>query len=172
MEHNDQLLIAQILDGNDEAYRELIDRYKNGLYYHCFQFVRDEDEAEDLAQQAFIEAFVHLDSYDSHYKFSTWLYKIATNLALMHIRKRRNALLGEEELDQVMSNLPGTEELALQRELHEAVDRLPLRYRTVVSMHYWQGKSYAEIASSMGTSVGSIKGWMSRAKRQLKEALS
>lgn len=80
--------------------------------------------------------------------------------------------MDEDELDRVISNLPDTDQFALYQELHDAVDDLPLNYRTVVSMHYWHGKSYGEIASSMGTSVGSIKGWMSRAKKQLKEVLS
>lgn len=172
MKQNEAELIARILDGNDEAYATLINRYKEGLYRHCFRFMREEDEAEDVAQEAFIEAFIHLDHYDPKFRFSTWLYKIATNLALMRLRKRRDIRMDEDELDRVLSDLPGVQNLALYRELHEAVDALPLQYRTVVSMHYWQGKSYSEIAMRMGTSVGSVKGWMSRARKQLKEVLS
>ena len=172
MEQNESELIARIMNGDEDALGQIIDRYKEGLYRHCFRFTRDEDEAEDIAHEAFIEAYVHIDRYNSTYRFSTWLYKIATNLALMRLRKRRDVHLDEDELDRVLSDLQSTEEFALYRELHEAVDDLPLQYRTVVSMHYWQGKSYGEIASHMGTSVGSVKGWMSRAKKQLKEALS
>lgn len=172
MEQNETELIARIVDGDDDAYAILIDRYKEGLYRHCFRFTRDEDEAEDVAQEAFIEAFVHLESYNPKFRFSTWLYKIATNLALTRLRKRRDVRMDEDELDRVLSDLPGTLDLAMYRELHDAVDALPLQYRTVVSMHYWQGKSYSEIAMRMGTSTGSVKGWMSRAKKQLKEALS
>lgn len=172
MKQNETELIARILDGDDDAYASLIDRYKEGLYRHCFRFTRDEDQAEDIAQEAFIEAFTHLDRYNAKFRFSTWLYKIATNLALMRLRKRRDIRMDEDELDRVLSDLPGVEDLALYRELHEAVDALPLQYRTVVSMHYWQGKSYSEIAVRMGTSTGSVKGWMSRAKKQLKEVLS
>jgi len=172
MEQQEHELIAHILDGNDEAYAALIDRYKQGLYHHCFNILHDEDTAEDVAQEAFIEAFVHLDRFNPQYRFSTWLYKIATNLALMRLRKRRDIRMDEDELDRVMSTLPETEQLALYRELHDAVDGLQQPYRTVVSMHYWHGKSYGEIASSMGTSIGSVKGWMSRAKKQLKEVLS
>lgn len=172
MKQNEQELIAQAIDGNDEAYAALVDRYKEGLYRHCFKFMRDEDEAEDIAQEAFIKAYLHLDRYDPKFRFSTWLYKIATNLALMHLRKRRSVRMDEDELDKVPSGLPGTDALARNRELNEAVEALPLRHRTVVSMYYWQGKSYLEIAKHMGTSVGSVKSWMSRAKKQLKEVLS
>jgi RNA polymerase sigma-70 factor (ECF subfamily) len=172
MEQNEQELIAQVLNGNEDAYATLIDRYKEGLYRHCFKFVRDEDEAEDITHEAFIEAYVYLDHYNPKFRFSTWLYKIATNLALMRLRKHRTIRMDEDELDRIVSNLPGAEDLTFYREIHNAVDALPLRYRTVVSMHYWHGKSYSEIAAHMGTSVGSIKGWMSRAKKQLKEVLS
>jgi RNA polymerase sigma-70 factor (ECF subfamily) len=172
MKQNELELIAHTLDGDDEAFAGLIDRYKEGLYRHCFRFTRNEDEAEDIAQMAFIEAYVHLDRYDSRFRFSTWLYKIATNLALMQLRKRREVRVSDEELERIVSSLPSTDQLTLDRELHEAVDSLPIKHRTVVQMHYWQGKSYGEIALHMGTSVGSIKSWMSRAKKQLKEVLS
>lgn len=172
MKQNEQELIAQALDGNEDAYAALINRYKDGLYRHCFRLMRDEDEAEDVAQGAFIEAFVHLDSYNPEFRFSTWLYKIATNLALMRLRRQHDVRMDADELEHITSDLPGAEELVFYREIHEAVDALPLKYRTVVSMHYWQGKNYKEIATHLGTSVGSIKGWMSRAKKQLKEELS
>jgi len=172
MKQDELELIARSMDGDEEAFSVLVDRYKEGLYRHCFRFTHDEKDAEDIALDAFVEAFVHLDKYDSRFRFSTWLYKIATNLALMHVRKRRDIRMDEDELNRIVSNLPGTEDFALYRELHEAVNKLPLQYKTVVSMHYWQGKSYAEIASHMGTSVGSVKGWMHRAKEQLKEVLS
>lgn len=172
MKQQESELIAQALDGREDAYAALIDRYKEGLYRHCFRFVQDEAEAEDIAQDAFIEAYIHLDRYDPRFRFSTWLYKIATNLALMRLRKRRDVRMDEDELDHILSELPDTEQFALYREIHEAVDALPMHYRTVVSMHYWHGKSYREIAATMQTTVGSVKGWMSRAKQQLKEKLS
>src|SRR5687767_13244825 len=172
MKQNEQELIAQILDGDEEAYGVLIERYKEGLYRHCFRFMRDEDEAEDIAQSAFIEAYIHLGRYDSRFRFSTWLYKIATNLALIRLRKRRDVRMDEDELDRIISDLPGAEDLAYFRELHDAVDALPVRYKTVISMHYWQGKSYLEIASHTGASLGTVKSWMNRAKKQLKEVLS
>lgn len=172
MKQNESELIARILGGDENAYAVFVDRYKEGLYRHCFKFIHDEDEAEDIAHEAFIEAFVHLDRYNSQFRFSTWLYKIASNIALMRLRKRQDRLLYDDELDKILNDLPDNETLAFYQELHDAVDSLPTQYRTVVSMHYWQGKSYGEIARHMNTSVGSIKGWMSRAKKQLKEVLS
>lgn len=172
MKQNESELVARTLDGDEQAYAELIDRYKEGLYRHCFRFTRDEDDAEDLAQQAFINVYVHLDQYDVQFRFSTWLYKIATNLGLMYIRKRRDIRLEESELDRIVSDLPPTEQLALNHELQEAIGELPANYQTVVSSYYWQGKSYDEIAAAMDAPVGTVKSWMNRAKKQLKEVLS
>jgi len=172
MKQDEPELIARSMDDDEQAYAILVNRYKQGLYHHCFNITHDEDLAEDIALDAFVEAFLHLDRYDSRFRFSTWLYKIATNLALMHMRKRHDVRMDEDELDRIVGELPDGEQFALYRELHEAVDTLPVQYRTVVTMHYWQGKSYREIASSMGTTVGSVKGWMSRARKQLKEVLS
>lgn len=172
MKQDETELIAQILGGDQNAYGVLVDRYKTGLYRHCFKFAHNEDEAEDLAQSAFIKAYVHLESYDPRYRFSTWLYKIATNLALMQLRKRRGYQVSDDELDRIVSDLAEPDQLALDKELHDLVETLPIKHRTVVTMYYWQGMGYQDIAIAMGTSVGSVKGWMSRAKKQLKEVLS
>lgn len=170
MEQNEKATIIRILDGEEELYGLLIDRYKEGLYRHCFKFVHDEDWAEDIAQEAFIKAYTHLETYNMSYRFSTWLYKIATNVALQEIRKKHPVLLDENM--QLLSTLAATEELARDEELHRAVTQLSDKHRTVVEMHYWEGKSYQEIAYRMNASIGSVKGWMSRAKKQLKERLS
>lgn len=172
MKQNEPELIARVLDGDEDAYAFLIDRYKTGLYHHCFKFMRDEDEAEDIAHEAFIEAYVHLDKYNPQFRFSTWLYKIATNLALMRLRQRRDVRMDEDELERIASDLPSAEDAVFYKQIHSAVDKLPIKYRSVVSMYYWQGKSYKEIAMLLGASVGSVKGWMYRAKKQLKEMLS
>lgn len=170
MKQNEPALIARILNGEGELYGQLIDRHKNGLYRHCFQFVRDEDWAADICQEAFIKAYLHLESYNANYRFSTWLYKIATNQALQELRKKRPQLL--DEAFEIVSTKPGADQLAKDSELWQAVDKLPPKQRTAVMLHYKHGKSYAEIADDMHSTPGSIKGWMSRAKYSLKRMLS
>lgn len=170
MKQHEQELIARIVNGDDEAYATLIDRYKVGLYHHCFKFLRDEDEAEDVAQEAFIEAFAHLDRYNPQFRFSTWLYKIATNFALQELRKKRPVLL--DDALEVASTHAGADQLTKDNELWQTVDKLPPNQRKVVTLYYKHGKSYAEIAARMQSTTGSIKGWMSRAKYSLKRMLS
>jgi len=89
MEQDEHELITRILDGDEQAYGLLIDRYKEGPYRHCFRFMRDEDAAEDIAQATFIRAYLKLQEFDHIHAFSTWLYKIATNIALAEVRRKR-----------------------------------------------------------------------------------
>jgi len=171
MEQNEPALIKRILDGDSAQYKVLIDRYKTGLYHHCFKFVRDEDQAEDIAQEAFIKAYMYLERYDSRYRFSTWLYKIATNIALQQLRKQQARPLTDDELAAIISTLPNTDQLAKDNELAMAIATLPPNQQQVIRLRYWQGKSYAQIAELLGTTTGTVKGWMGRAKLTLKEML-
>jgi DNA-directed RNA polymerase specialized sigma24 family protein len=84
---DEHALVEQSLNGDHRAYGELVDRYKNALYHHCFAIVRDEDVAEDLAQETFITAYYKLHLYKPQYRLSTWLFKIATNKALTWLKK-------------------------------------------------------------------------------------
>ncbi|HSW81649.1 MAG TPA: RNA polymerase sigma factor [Candidatus Saccharimonas sp.] len=164
--------ITRILNGDSELYGELIDRYKTGLYYHCFTIICDEDAAEDIAQETFITAYRNLKKYDQKHAFSTWLYKIATRKAIDHLRKRRTVPLQEQTLATITSTQPGPDRSAVYREMQDAVNNLRPKYRSAINLYYWQGKSYDDIATIMGTSVSSIKVWLHRAKQQLKKELS
>jgi RNA polymerase sigma-70 factor (ECF subfamily) len=168
---NEQELINQILQGNIEEYAELIDRYKDGLYLHCFSIVRDEDIAEDMAQETFIKAYKQLSMFNNDYKFSTWLYKIATNNCFDYLRKHQPRLLKDGELDKIPSSARTPERQAQDNELRELVNALPANYRSVLSLYYWQGQSYEEIAEIMQVPIGSVKGWMNRSKLTLRKEL-
>jgi RNA polymerase sigma-70 factor (ECF subfamily) len=172
MKQDEAELIIQVLNGNHDHYGVLIDRYKDGLYRHCFRFVRDEDTAEDLAQEAFIQAFLQLKKYDQQHRFSTWLYKIATNIALQYVRRRQPLRLEDAAINAILSTLPATDQLAKDNELHAAVDKLSPKYKQAVTLHYLQGKNYQYIAKKMSTTTGTVKSWIYRAKQQLKEMLS
>ncbi|HUC20108.1 MAG TPA: sigma-70 family RNA polymerase sigma factor [Candidatus Polarisedimenticolaceae bacterium] len=166
-------LIAQSLSENHEAYAELINRYKNALYRHCFAIVRNEDTAEDIAQDSFITAYYKLAQYNPQYRFSTWLFKIATNKALNWLKRAgREIAVDDSVIARVASTLPLPNQIVEQHELHEAVKRLQPRYRAVISLYYWQGLSYQEIAAVLEAPSGSIKGWMSRAKAELRKDIS
>src|SRR5688572_8618964 len=169
---NDTELIAQSINGNQLAYAELIDRYKNALYRHCFAIVKDEDAAEDIAQDSFVTAYYKLASYNAAFKFSTWLFKIATNKGLNYLKRgRRQQPMGDAAQDLIVSELPGPERAALHSELEAAISRLRPQYRTAVRLHYWQGMKYGEVAEMLSVSEGTVKSWLNRAKVQLRKEL-
>ena len=165
-------LIAHSLDGDHEAYGVLVDRYKNAIYHHCFVIVRDEDLAEDISQETFIAAFYKLRLYKPEHKLSTWLFKIATNNALNALKKRRKELPSDDVFfNTVASSQAEPSMVGYYNELHEAVERLEANHRTVISLYYWQGLSYQEIALVMSSPIGSVRGWMHRAKATLRKEL-
>lgn len=169
---NDQQIIASVRAGKKEAYGELVDRYYKGLHNHLYQMLKDSDEAEDMAQEAFIKAFRSLKGYDSKYAFSTWLYRIATNEALKHLRRKRHVSL--DSIPELPDNYDPGAALRLEareEEVRLAISRIPLKYQTVISLHYWNSMKYEEIAVVMEVPVGTIKTWLHRAKTTVKEEL-
>ena len=169
----EQQLTQQILAGDTRAYGEIINRYKNALYYHCFAITRNEALAEDAAAEALTAAFYALDSYDTNRRLSTWLFKIATNKALDQLRKKRkHKVLDECVIERIASIAPEPQVEAEYGELHTAVGMLRPEYRSVVSLHYWQGLSCEDISKVMQKPQGTIKSWLKRAKAELRKELA
>ena len=171
---NEQALINLSLKGDHDAYGQLVDRYKHALFHHCFAIVRDEDIAKDIAQEIFVKAYFQLLHYNNTYKFGTWLFKIATNLALDQLRRqKRQKLVSLDAITfEVVDKRASPHTLALFRELQNAIADLPPNYRSAISLYYWEGKSYSEVAYAMDVPEGTVKSWLSRAKSNLKEKLS
>lgn len=169
---DDTELIAQSIDGNHLAYAELINRYRSALYRHCFAIVRDEDVAEDIAQDTFVTAYYKLSTYNASFKLSTWLFKIATNKALNYLKRYAKQQPIHEMEDSIVSELPDPRQQALHAELEAAVNQLPPNYRIAIRLHYWEGLKYYEIAEALTVSEGTVKSWLSRAKKQLRKELS
>lgn len=174
MQTSEQELIAKSKNGDADAYGQIVERYKDALYRHCFALVRDEDTAEDISQESFITAYYKLNKFDSTKRFSTWLFKIAHNKSLDSLRasKRGPKQLDEGVLSQFVSTHTGPEQQAQNSEVVTALAKLEPRYQAVIQLHYYQGMTYEEIAVVMTKPVGSIKGWMNRAKNQLRKELA
>jgi len=166
-------LIAQSLHGDTEAYGQLVDRYKNAIYHHCFAIVHDEDAAEDMAQETFIAAYYQLKKYDAHYRFSTWLFKISTNKCLNYIRSTAKVTTpGDKLIDALATGEPSPHRSAEMHELREMVNHLQPKYRAVISLYYWRGLEYADIATAMNAPLNSVRVWLLRAKDELRKELS
>lgn len=171
--NNEAELIARSLDGDSEAYAELVDRYKNAVYYHSFAIVRDEDVAEDIAQETFINAYYKLKQYNNKHRLATWLFKISTNKCLTYLKKRRRyTSLDNELIATITSREPSPHRRAIDAELHTAVRALRPTYQAAISLHYWQGLDYAATAEALDVPVNTVRTWLKRAKEELRKELS
>ena len=169
---NEIEVINDVIAGVDR-YEELVRRYHVGLIIHCEGLVNDRDAAEDVAQEAFIKAYMDLKRFDPNKaRFSTWLYRIATNLAIDHLRRQKHRVTVEEIEMIAETTMPAFLEEEQKREVRQAVLGLvPPEYRKVIEAYYWDGKSYQQIADDMHLQLNTVRTWLRRAKLQLREKL-
>lgn len=181
---NDAELVQRVLAGDDDAYADLVRRWEPKLRAYVGQIVKTSEEARDLVQEAFIRAWSNLDQYNPSFRFSTWLFRIAHNLAIDQLRRRRQPLVsldvGEDDegsalvMDPADSRRGPLADLA-NRELAEAlareIDKLPAAYRELVTLRHFVGLAYNEIAELKGLPLGTVKNKLFRAHSVLREAL-
>ena len=186
---DDKTLAAQAAEGSQRAFRELLERYERPVFSLVYRMVRDRALAEDLTQEAFIRAFNAIGGYNPGYKFSSWIFKIAHNLTIDHLRRKRidtislhgspNALTEEEQartrpIVESPDERPDAyvENLELGDEIEAAIGGLRPQYRTVTLLRHVEGYSYNEIAEIMDLPMGTVKTYIHRARLELKEALA
>lgn len=173
---DDLNLRRHVQSGDPAAFTEIASRHYPALCRHAAYLVRDTDVAEDVVQEALLKAYLHIHKYDPQRSFSTWAYKIVTNSALDYLRKKKDRSLDdlEEVPAEEVNALMDQEDDAVRKErltvLKHAIGQLPAHYLAVINLYYWEEKSYDEIATIMQKPMGTIKVWLYRAKRQLKEA--
>lgn len=181
---SDEALVVLALDGSEDAFAELVRRYQRRLTAFLAQLVGDADLARELAQEAFIRAWSALSRFDPAYRFSTWLFRIAHNLGIDHLRRRRLQTVslyrqdadGEEvELalpDDAKDPLEHVENRALEEGLREAIESLRPEYRELVLLRHFGGLAYQEIAELKGMPLGTVKNKLFRAHSVLRNALA
>jgi len=173
MEQQEKDIIAAVINGNDR-YEELVTRYHIGLIIHCEHLVGDRDDAEDIAQEAFVKAYMQLQHFNPEKaRFSTWLYKIATNLAIDFLRKKKRQVVVEDVEAMAAVTMPKYIEEERQDEVISAVVALePPEFKRVIEAYFWHGKSYQQIADDEHIPLNTVRSRLRRAKLQLKEKLS
>lgn len=174
LEESDELWVARALQ-DPQAYEELVRRYQKRLYNLACRLTGDQEEAQDLAQEALVRAYNALARFRQGERFSPWIYKIATNLCINYLRRRRFRVPLDEEAPFVDGAL--TPEQALEREetrvtVQEAILALPDQYRAVVLLRHQQELSYSDIASALGLPLGTVKTHLFRAREMLNKILS
>ncbi len=179
----EQELIAGIKNGNQDAFRFLVDQYQSMVLNTCFHFVHDEDDSKDLTQDVFIEVYDSIHRFRSDSKLSTWLYRVAVNKSLNFIKKnKRKQLIDNMEsfFRRSSTNEMTSESFNADKELddsersshlYKAIDSLSQNQRIAFSLHNLDGVSYTEIAEIMNVSLSSVESLIHRAKVNLQKRL-
>ncbi|HEX2717119.1 MAG TPA: sigma-70 family RNA polymerase sigma factor [Gemmatimonadaceae bacterium] len=181
-------VVALAQEGRETAFRELIRRYERPVFSLVYRMVRDRSAAEDLAQETFIKVLNHIDRYVPEFKFSSWLFKIANNLAIDHLRKKQLPTVSIDgapdattaaQIEATSFELASHAESALDeleaRELGGAIERaiaaLRPEYRACIMLRHVEGRSYEEIAATLDLPLGTVKTYIHRARHELRRAL-
>jgi RNA polymerase sigma-70 factor (ECF subfamily) len=184
----DQQVVAWAQDGNEAAFRELIRRYQRPIFSIIYRMVRDRELAEDLAQETFIKVLNAIDSYRPEHKFSSWIFKIANNAAIDHLRRREldtlslegapDALTPERQeatalqvRDRTESPLEELEARELGSQIEQAIAGLRPEYRSCIMLRHVEGRAYEEIAEILGLPLGTVKTYIHRARAELRAQL-
>ncbi|MDD5569605.1 MAG: sigma-70 family RNA polymerase sigma factor [Bacteroidales bacterium] len=177
-----KLVVAAIEGGDQKAYSQLMDNYKDSVYFMLLKMTNNADDADDLTIEAFGKAFRNLHQYTPDFAFSTWLFKIASNNCIDYIRKKRKNLISidrpfenvDTTRDQGLEIPSGTldpEEVFIKQQkiklLRELVEKLKPRYRKLVEMRYFSEYSYEEIAVELKLPIGTVKAQLFRARELL-----
>jgi len=180
----DLRLVKLAVDGDEKAFAELMNRYRDSIYYMLLKMVNNPSDADDLTIEAFGKAFKNIHLYTPNYAFSTWLFRIATNNCIDFIRKKKSAPTAiEQQQDEqddpaahLQSDMPGPEEEMMQQQkikhLSHVVSQLKPKYRRLIELRYYKEYSYEEIANELKLPLGTVKAQIFRAKELLYNILN
>ena len=169
----DYELVKETLAGDENAFAELVSRYKNFLYSIILRMVNNPWESADLAQEVFIKVYKNLNKYQPEFKFSTWIMKIATNHVIDYRRKKKQDLISLDDMvyDPPDFDTPEKEYVKKEEsaEINKALASLPDMYRIPIVLYHKQGLSYQEIADTLGEPLSKVKNRIFRGRKMLKD---
>ena len=185
---SDTEVVALAQQGKETAYRELLSRYERPVFSLIFRMVRDRETAEDLAQETFVKVLNNIDRYSPDFKFSSWLFKIANNLTIDHLRRRRVDTISIEGAPDAVtaesakatsitiassdqSPLAELESRELGLAIERAIGKLRPEYRACIMLRHVEDRSYEEIAEIVKLPLGTVKTYIHRARHELRMAL-
>lgn len=182
---NDFQLVLRARQGDQKAYADLMVRYKDSIYFMILKMVNNREDAMDIMVETFAKAFEKLDKYQPDYAFSTWLFRVATNNCIDFIRKKKLNTMsihgmmdedGDEIPLQIKADTLNPEENSIKKqqtkELRNLIEGLPVRYRNLITLRYFDEFSYEEIAQHLDLPLGTVKAQLFRARYLLSNILN
>lgn len=177
-------IINEVKSGDTQAFAELVELYKDKVYQISYRMVGNAHEAQDIAQEAFLRAYTNIESFDTERKFSTWLFRIATNLCIDRLRKKKadfyldDKLPGSEDLT-VESQIAAEQELPedqvvsmeLQEWIQKEIDKLPPKYRSAIILKYMEDLSLKEIGEILDLPISTVKTRIHRGREALRKKM-
>lgn len=169
---SDEKLVERIRSKDQELYAEIVKRYQDKLFRYARYMIRDDDKAADIVQDAFIKAYVNLQSFNTKKKFSSWIYRIVHNNTMNYIRKNKKEIrIGKQELT-LSDDSDDQEEEFSKKEMNEmlskGIDDLPIKYRSPLTLFYFDDQSYEEISDVLRLPIGTIGTRINRGRKLLK----
>lgn len=178
-DNSDLELVKLALKEDQGAFSALLAKYRTSLLTYVMKFVNVAEDAEDICQKSFVKAFMNISRYDHRYAFSTWLYNIAQNEAIDHLRRNRNSISavsisGENEAMNLAANSTPEDEFIIEQavsQLKYCIGRLPEDYSAVAELRFIKDFAYEDIARELSIPLGTVKTRINRARKMLVEAV-
>jgi RNA polymerase sigma-70 factor (ECF subfamily) len=180
----DDGFVERAIKGDQSAFTDIVNKYQRPLYFHVSRMIREKEHTEDLVQEIFMKSFNNINTYNTGYAFSTWLYRIATNHTIDYLRKKK---LQTFSIDEPLKTRDGDLQMEIPDEnfntdkpilkkqrrdiIRQAIDDLPEKYKQVIEMRHMDEKSYDEIAEELDLPLGTVKAHIFRAREILYKAL-
>jgi len=175
----EKLWVLQARQGDQVAFSRLVEVYQTPIYNLAYRMLGNGAEAEDATQETFVRVWTKLDSYDLNRKLSSWILSVASHHCIDRLRRRRGNQVSMEEIQSwrwLPDDKPRPEERTMMGEkadkIRQLLGQLPSQYRLVITLRYWQDRSYAEIAEITGTTESAVKSRLHRARRAMAELLA
>ena len=168
----DEKIVVRIQSGETEIFGKIIDRYQRRLAGFIKKIIGNHDEVDDLVENSLVAAYVNIQDFDTKKKFSSWILRIAHNITVDFIKKKKPLIL-PEDWDEADKNNKLFEEMEIEREekikINGALEKLELKYREVLVLKYFEDKSYEEISDILHTSTSNVGVIIKRAQSKLRE---
>lgn len=172
----DRDLVNRVRQGEVNAYGELVQRYQQSVFNVCYRVLQNRQDAEDLAQESFVRGFNRLDQFDINRPFGPWIHRLAANLSINALKRRKQLLTIDEERDRSLIEDNTQPEQAFVRkehrsDIHAALADLPPHYRAALELRHYQNMKYEEMAEALGLPLNTVKSHLFRARKMLAERL-